>query len=343
MKVDERSAGRHRGQDPPDGTAGGGGDPAGGGEPSEFRARLARWDLRSTPYLMVLPFFVLFGIFGMFPLVYTFWVSLHEWDLINGNQGWVGLDNYARLFEDENFWNALFNTVSLFLLSTIPQLLLALGLAALLNSRLRARTFFRASVVVPNVITVVAVGLVFAQIFGRDFGIVNWVLSTVGIGTGEDGPINWQAERAYSHIAIAVIVTWRWTGYNALIYLAAMQSIPADIYEAARVDGASAWRTFWSVTVPMIKPTVIFTAIVSTIGGLQLFAEPLLFDATNSLTTGSGGSDRQFQTLTMYLYEHGFTQFDSGYASTVAWMLFLIVVVVSLINLGLTRRLVAGK
>ncbi len=227
-------------------------------------------------------------------------------------------------------------------MSTIPQLVLALGLAALLNSRLRARSFFRAGVLVPNVITVVAVGVVFAQIFGRDYGIANWLLSFVGVGDGPDGPIYWQANRFLSHIAISFIVTWRWTGYNALIYLAAMQAIPADIYEAARIDGASPWRTFWSVTVPMIKPTVIFTAIVSTIGGLQLFAEPLLFD-DGGLASGTGGSDRQFQTLTMYLYEHGFTLFNSGYASAVAWMLFLLVVVVALINFALTRRLVAGK
>ncbi len=337
MKVEVREdAGRHRGAEPAAG-------PAGQQRPSSFRNKLATWDLKSTPYLMVLPFFALFAVFGLYPLVYTFWVSLHDWHLINGDAGFVGLDNYTTLFSDENFWNALFNTFSLFLLSTIPQLLIALGLAALLNSRIRTRTFFRAGVLVPNVVTVVAVGLVFAQIFGRDFGIVNWLLGLVGIGDGVDGPIDWTAERWASHIAISVIVTWRWTGYNALIYLAAMQSIPAEIYEAAKVDGAGPWRTFWSVTVPMIRPTVIFTAIVSTIGGLQLFAEPLLFDATNSLTSGTGGSDRQFQTLTMYLYEKGFTLFDSGYASAVAWVLFLIVVVMALINLTLTRRMVSGK
>jgi cellobiose transport system permease protein len=346
MKIEVRGAGRggsgrRGGSDPAgdDGAAGRAGDRR---APTGFRNRLAMIDLRTTPYLMVIPFFVIFGVFGVFPLVYTFWVSLHDWHLINGDQGYVGFENYRRLFGDEYFWNALVNTISLFLMSTIPQLLLALGLAALLNGRLRARSFWRAGVLVPNVITVVAVGVVFAQIFGRDYGIANWLLHFVGVGDGPDGPINWQADRFMSHIAISFIVTWRWTGYNALIYLAAMQAIPADIYEAARIDGASPWRTFWSVTVPMIKPTVIFTAIVSTIGGLQLFAEPLLFD-DRGLATGTGGSDRQFQTLTMYLYEHGFTLFNSGYASAVAWMLFLIVVVMALINFGLTRRLVAGK
>jgi cellobiose transport system permease protein len=310
--------------------------------PDSWRNRLARVDLKATPYVLIAPFFLIFAAFGLFPLVYTFWVSLHDWHLINGDQGWAGFENYTRLFGDEYFWNALFNTISLFILSTIPQLLIALGLAALLNTRLRARTFFRAGVLVPNVVSVVAVALVFAQIFGRDFGIANWLLGLVGIGEGESGPIDWQADRLMAHIAISVIVTWRWTGYNALIYLAAMQAIPTDLYEAARVDGASAWRTFWSVTVPMIRPTVIFTAIISTIGGLQLFAEPLLFDPAG-LTSGSGGSERQFQTLTMYLYENGFSLFNSGYASAIAWVLFLLVVVMAAINLLLTRRLVSGK
>jgi cellobiose transport system permease protein len=347
MKVEVRGTdrdgtGRHHGPDSSDGERRGSGTSPEQRRSTRLRHRLAVWDLKSTPYLMVLPFFLLFGVFGLFPLGYTFWVSLHDWHLINGDEGWVGFDNYSELFGDEYFWNALVNTISLFFLSTIPQLLLALGIAALLNSRLRIRSFWRAGVLVPNIVTVVAVGVVFAQIFGRDYGIANWLLGFVGVGEGPDGPIEWQADRFASHIAISFIVTWRWTGYNALIYLAAMQAIPTDIYEAARVDGASPWRTFWSVTVPMIRPTVIFTAIVSTIGGLQLFAEPLLFD-DRGLAAGTGGSDRQFQTLTMYLYEHGFTLFNSGYASAVAWVLFLIVVVVALINLMLTRRLVAGK
>src|SRR5215207_7649167 len=152
MKLEVREeTGRHRGAEPV--TRPPESQPR---QASSWRNRLATCDLKSTPYLMVLPFFVLFGVFGLYPLVYTFWVSLHDWHLINGDQGFVGLDNYT----------ALFNTFSLFILSTVPQLLIALGLAALLNSRLRARTFFRAGVLIPNVVTVVAVGLVLAQIFG---------------------------------------------------------------------------------------------------------------------------------------------------------------------------------
>jgi cellobiose transport system permease protein len=298
---------------------------------------LYRADVKASPYLYIAPFFLLFAALGAFPLIYTAWVSLHDWSLLADEHAFVGLGNYRELFADSFFWNALGNTASIWVLSTVPQLALALLLAHTLNNRLRAQTVWRTGVLLPNITSVVAVTVIFSQLFGRDYGLINWLLGFFGAGE-----IDWRAGRATSHLALSVMVIWRWTGYNALIYLAAMQAIPADIYEAAKVDGASAWRTFWNVTVPMIRPTVIFTAIVSTIGGLQLFAEPLLFD-DRGLAAGTGGSDRQFQTLTMYLYEHGFTLFNSGYASAVAWMLFLIVVVVALINFAITRRLVAGK
>nr|WP_033430747.1 sugar ABC transporter permease [Saccharothrix syringae] len=283
--------------------------------------------------MVVAPFFVVFGVFGLYPLLYTAWVSLHDWQLVDGAERFVGLANYAELLSDENFWNALVNTISLFLLSTVPQLLAALGLAALLDRGLRGRSFWRAGVLLPNVISVAAVALVFAQLFGRDFGVVNSLLGLVGID-----PVDWRAETWASHLAISSMVVWRWTGYNALIYLAAMQSVPKDTYESAMLDGASRWRVFWSITVPSIRPTILFTVVVSTIGGMQLFVEPQLFDPGGT-ATGTGGNDRQFQTLVMYLYEKGFRLFDAGYSSAIAWMLFLLVLVVALVNFALTRRI----
>ncbi|MEJ2859470.1 MULTISPECIES: carbohydrate ABC transporter permease [unclassified Saccharothrix] len=294
---------------------------------------MGRWDTKYTPYLAIAPFFVVFGIFGLYPLLYTAWVSLHDWQLIDGDRGFVGLENFRTLFGDPNFWNALGNTVSLFVLSTVPQLLAALGLAALLDRGLRGRAFWRAGVLLPNVISVAAVALVFAQLFGRDFGIVNGVLGLVGID-----PVDWRAETWASHLAISSMVMWRWTGYNALIYLAAMQSVPKDMYESALLDGASRWRVFWSITVPSIRPTILFTVIVSTIGGMQLFVEPQLFDPGGT-ATGTGGADRQFQTLVMYLYEKGFRLFDAGYSSAIAWVLFMLILLVALLNFTLTRRI----
>jgi cellobiose transport system permease protein len=297
------------------------------------RRRLAYLlDVKGSPYLYIAPFFLLFGVFGLFPLLYTAYVSMTDWNLLESTRQWVGAENYVALLQDSYFWNALGNTVSIWLLSTIPQLLVALVVAHMLNRSLRARTFFRMGVLLPNVTSIVAVTIIFAQLFGRDFGMVNWVLGVVGLG-----PVDWQAGTLSSHIAISVIVIWRWTGYNALIYLAAMQAIPNHLYEAATIDGAGQWTQFWRITIPMLRPTIIFTGVVSTIGGFQIIAEPLLFQAGTGNPTG--GSDRQFQTVGLYLYEQGFGLYEFGYASAIAWTLCLIIVVMALVNFSITRRI----
>ena len=158
---------------------------------------------------------------------------------------WVGFDNYTRLIHDDAFWNALLNTVTIGLISTVPQLLIALGLAHLLHYKLRGATFWRVSLLMPYATSVAAATIVFAMLFGRDFGLINWFLGVFGFDN-----IDWENGRWTSQIAISVIVTWRWTGYNALIYLAAMQAIPKDLYEAAEVDGASRWQQLRHVTIP---------------------------------------------------------------------------------------------
>jgi cellobiose transport system permease protein len=212
----------------------------------------------------------------------------------------------------------------------VPQLLLALGLAHVLNQSLRAPTFWRMTALLPNITSVAAVAIIFGQLFGRDYGLVNWVLSQVG-----GGQIDWRAGTGTSHLAISAMIIWRWTGYNALIYLAAMQTVPRDLYAAASVDGATSFQQLRKITIPAIRPTIIFTVIISTIGGLQVLAEPLLFGG-GGLT---GGSDRQFQTLSLYLYEVGFGRFDFGYASAAAWVMFGIIVIAGLVNYLLTSRL----
>ncbi|MEQ0560379.1 sugar ABC transporter permease [Amycolatopsis sp. NEAU-NG30] len=292
-----------------------------------------RLDRAVTPLLLVAPFFALFVVFGAFPLLYTAWVSLHGWNLLDGDQGYLGLANYRDLLADPRFYNALANTVGIFLLAAVPEFLLALGIAALLDRPLRGATWWRTGVLLPNVVSVVAIGLVFGQLFSRDYGVVNEVLGWFGVA-----PVNWQAGTWTSHIAVASMVLWRWTGYNALIYLAAMQGVPSVLYEAAELDGASRWQTFWSVTVPGIRPALAFTAIAGTVNGLQLFAEPQLFDAGGA--GGTGGNDRQFQTLVMYLYEKGFTHFDAGYAAALTWVLFVLCAVFALVNYRLVRRFV---
>jgi cellobiose transport system permease protein len=189
---------------------------------------------------------------------------------------------------------------------------------------------WRAVVLLPNVVPVVAVALVFNQLFGRDQGLVNWLLAGLGAEA-----VDWRAHAWSAHLGVAVMVIWRWAGYNALLYLAAMQAVPRELHEAAELDGASRWRAFWSVTLPSIRPTLLFTVVVSTIGGFQLFTEPLLFGGASS-----GGDDRQFQTLVMYLYEIGFERLDAGYAAAVSWVLFVLCAVLALINAALLRRVV---
>ena len=295
-------------------------------------ARRARWDMRYSPYLYIAPFFLVFGVFGLYPMAKTAWMSLHDWDMI-GDHTFIGFDNYAELLKDEYFWNAVVNTLGIFVVATVPQLILALFLANLLNrTRLRGRTLFRMAVFVPNITSVAAVAIVFAMLFQRDFGVVNWLLGLVGVN-----PVDWDAQRWSSWTAIAFMVDWRWTGYNALILLAGMQAIPRDLYEAAALDGASQWRQFWRITLPMLTPTFVFVVVLSTIGGLQLFTEPLVFGNGNM----RGGTQREFQTLAMYMYEKGINSLNTaGYGAAIAWALFVLIGIVAAINLALVRRTV---
>ena len=303
-----------------------------------LRSRLQRVDSTASPYLYISPFFVLFGIFGLFPLGYTAWVALTDRTLLSPDTHFVGLLNFTNLLHDSYFWNAVENTLAIWVIATIPQLLLALWLAHLLNTKLRARTFFRMCVLLPQVTSLVAVALIFTQLFSRQYGLINY-----GLGAFGASHIDWESGRLSSWVALSVMVTWRWTGYNALIYLAAMQGIPEELYEAAAIDGAKSWKQFWHVTVPMLRPTIIFTVILSTIGGFQLFTEPFLFEPLH--TGATGGSSRQYQTLAMYLYEKSFGsgQFKFGYAAAIAWSLFLIIVFASLINYTIVRRIRAAN
>ena len=298
-----------------------------------WRQRLSRWDVRSAPYLYIAPFFILFGVVGLFPLLYTGWVALNRWSLVTGNQGFIGLGNFSYVIAQPRFADAVVNTFSIFLLSSVPQIALAILIASVLDANLRARTFWRMGVLVPYVVAPVAVSLVFGQLFADESGVINTLLGGLGLD-----PVGWHANRFASHLAIATMVNFRWTGYNALIFLAAMQAIPRDIVEAAVVDGANRWRSFVHVTVPLLRPTIIFVVITSTIGGLQVFDEPRLFD-----TFGLGGPDREWMTLTMYLYELGWaTQRNLGRSAAVAWLLFGIIVLFALLNYAITRRIASS-
>ncbi|RVX40172.1 cellobiose transport system permease protein [Nonomuraea polychroma] len=298
------------------------------GRPPGRRWR-SRLDVKAMPYALVSPYFILFAAFGLFPLAFTLYYSLYDYDLA-GTTEWAGLDNYTALLGDEDFWRAVINTIGMFVIATVPQMLLALFLANALNKRFKLRLAIRMSVLLPLVTSVVAVAVVFTQLFARDWGLVNWILSWFGMDA-----LNWRAERIPSWIAIATMVDWRWTGYNAIIFLAGMQTIPRDLYEAAAIDGASRRRQFWQITLPMLRPTMIFVVLNSTIGGLTLFSEPTTFYNGNV----DGGSQGQFQTVAMFIVKEGFREFDYGYAAAAAWLLFLLILIGAAINFLFVRRI----
>lgn len=300
-----------------------------------WRQRLSQADVKWSPYLYIAPFFILFGVVGLFPLLYTSYLSLFDRELLDFESTFIGFDNYTELLADSQFWNALFNTISIFVLSSVPQIAVAVAVAALLNARLRMPTAWRVGVLLPYVVSLVAVGLIFSNLFGSNYGLINSLLEAVGLDR-----IEWQSNWFASHLAIATMVNWRWTGYNALIVLAAMKAIPKEIHEAALIDGASAMRRFFSVTLPLLRPTLIFVVVTSTIGGLQIFTEPKLFDTMPG--SNNGGAENQFQTITLYMYQTAFETQRLGYASAIAWVLFLVIIVFALANFLLTRRIAAS-
>lgn len=282
-------------------------------------------------YVYVAPFFIIFAALGLYPFLYTAWVSLHKVSLAHPNvMSWVGLANYTHLWTNHYFLNALKNTFTIGIISTVPQLLMALGVAHMLNYTMRWRTFFRVALILPYATSVAAATLVFVQVYNHNFGLANWVAQSLGFHK-----VDWLNQKWPAQIAISTIVTWRWVGYNALIYLAGMQAIPSDLYESAVIDGATRWQQFRHVTLPGIRPTILFTVVISTIGATQLFAEPLLYNNG----TPSGGGTNQFQTLGLLMYQQGWTNRNLGLASTTAWTIFLLIVVLVLVNVFLMRRI----
>ena len=284
-----------------------------------------------TGYIYVAPFFIIFLAFSLYPWLDTAWVSLHEVRLTTYQQKeWVGLDNYQNLFTNKFFWNAFRNTITIGIISTVPQLCMALGIAHLLNYRLKGRTFFRVAILMPYATSLAAATVIFVELFANQ-GIINWFIENVL----QLSPIDWQGSKWPSQIAVSAIVTWRWTGYNALIYLAGMQSIDYSLYEAAAIDGASRWKQFLYVTLPGLRPTILFTVVVSTIGAAQLFGEPLLYDPTGQ---PNGGSSSQYQTLGLLMYQQGWTYDRLGLASATAWTMFVIIIAAVTVNLVFVRR-----
>jgi ABC-type sugar transport systems, permease components len=283
---------------------------------------LKGWRKYAAPYAMISPFYLLFLVFGLFPILFSIYLSFHAWDGL-GEMKYVGLRNFRNLLaNDPDFWKSVGNTFVIWFLSTLPQLFLALVIAFLLNAAfMKFKDFFRAVFFLPNITSIVAVAIIFGSFFGTQFGLINSLFQALGLER-----IDWINDTFWVKVAISLMVIWRWTGYNAIIYLAGLQAVPGDLYEAATIDGASRTQQFFRITLPLLRPIILFTVILSTIGGMQLFTEPMI------LVGNTGGATKGGLTLVLYLYSQAFGNQLFGYASAIAWMLFLIIGVFSFLN-----------
>ncbi len=278
----------------------------------------------AAPYAFLLPYVSVFAVFWAWPIVQSVVFSLQN---TRGARPVFSLSaNWGRLAADPVFLRALAHTL-VFLVVQVPAMLaLAIGLAAALNAaRLKARALFRFAFFAPIVVGEVAYSTVFRLLFNGQYGAVNKALALIGVS----GP-DWLNQPVPAFAVLVIAVTWRWTGYNAIIILAGLQSIPAELYEAADVDGVPRWRQFASITLPLLAPVVGFAAVLSIIGSLQLFAEPQLITRA-----GPGGAT---ETLGTYLYQQGFRAFNFGYAAAIGYATAVLALLVSLAQMGLLRR-----
>lgn len=282
-------------------------------------------------YISVAPFFVLFAAFGLVPLGFAVFLSLQSWDGL-GAYEFVGFAQFERLFGDERFVTAGVNTVVIFVLGQIPVVLGALIAASILSRPgLKGKGFYSTLLFLPQVTSLVAVAVVFQSLFSNEYGIINNFL--VGIGLDR---LPWMSDTLLVKIVIAAMVIWRGLGYFLVVFLAGMSAIPTDVYDAARIDGAGAIRTFWSITLPLLRPSIIFVSLTGTIAGLQMFTEPrVLFDG------GSGPNDGALTMMLMQVQYMGGGAGqripDLGYATVIGWAVFAILIVVAIFNTRLLR------
>ncbi|MFC8826023.1 carbohydrate ABC transporter permease [Streptomyces sp. NPDC057137] len=291
------------------------------GRPTAGPPRAARrtWQgRRLAPYLFVLPAVALFATFKLYPIGWSFVLSLHK--TVDGVDTFVGADNYTRLLDDPLFWTALKNTAIILVVQVPLMLALATGLAVALNSTLlHGRSVFRLGFFMPMVTGLVAYGIIFSVLLNKEYGLVNWLLSGIGLDA-----VPWLTDPLWAKLSLGLALTWHYTGYNAVILLARLQTIPGELYDAASVDGAGAWASFRHVTLPGLRPALLLTTVLSTIGTLQIFDEPYIL-------TG-GGPDNATLTIGVYLYQNAFTYFDFGYASAIAYALAVLIGILGVIQ-----------
>jgi cellobiose transport system permease protein len=283
-------------------------------------------------YLAISPFYLLFGVFLLFPVLYSLFLAFQRWDGI-GTMSFVGLRQFHFLWQDPVFWLSVRNTLVIWVFSTVPTLFGALVLATLVHSVRRFKAFYRIALFIPNVTSIVAIAIFFTAVFSDNFGLVNALLHMVGLPA-----VPWMSDPWTIKVVIAALMTWQWTGYNMIIYLAGLQAIPTEVYEAARVDGAGPVRTFFRITVPILRPIILFTVIVSTINGLQSFAEPQVMFGSNAANANVGGPGQAGLTTLLYFYQEAFNNNDLGYGAAIVWAFFLLILVLVVVNWRLVQR-----
>ncbi|HZY50800.1 MAG TPA: sugar ABC transporter permease [Devosia sp.] len=288
--------------------------------------RLARGE-RLTGWVFIAPALILLGIFMIYPIIWSLWMSFQVGKGMNFSFG--GWANIIRLTKDPVFIRALTNTCLFFFTQVPIMIVLALLFAVALNDpTLRFRGVFRTAIFLPCVTSLIAYSTLFKSMFATD-GVVNKALMWLHVASG---PVPWLQDPFWSKVLIILAITWRWTGYNMVFYLAALQNIDRSIYEAARIDGVPAWARFRYITIPMLKPVILFTTVISTIGTLQLF------DEVYNITAGTGGPSDSTLTLSLYIYNLTFKFMPSfGYSATVSWVIVVIVGILSALQFIIAR------
>ncbi|NEA33299.1 sugar ABC transporter permease [Streptomyces sp. SID13031] len=285
---------------------------------------------RATPYLFLAPYLALFLLFVVGPAIFGLWMSLHDWDFQLPGKPFVGLQNYKDLFDSQSttaepFWHGM-RATAIFTLASVPFLVtLPLGLAVLLNRRFPGRTFFRAVFFAPYVLGVAVVGLMFRYILDTSFGVLNAFLGLFGIGE-----IGWTTEQPWAFASLVGMTVWWTIGFNAIIYLAGLQDIPAEQYEAAALDGAGPLQVFRNVTMPGLRPVFTFVVTITILASANMFGQALLVT--------QGGPGDSTRTALMVIADTGLSQFRMGQATAMSYVLAACLAVVSLINFALLRE-----
>lgn len=298
------------------------------------RTPASQWRRNSAFYISVLPFFTIFLAFSVFPVVFSFYLGFSRWDGF-GSPVFVGLQNYVRALHDPVFQKAVANTIYLWFWSTLLTISLALVLSVAINEYVATgKTYFRMVFLVPLLVAPAIAAVVLRLFFSANGGLINLLTGAV---TGTPSYFDWLGSEVWIKPLVVLLVIWRWTGWYIIIFLAGLQSISRDIYEAARMDGVGRWAILSRITLPLLMPSIAFAVITATLGGLQMFDEPFV------LTQGLGGTNNSATTVGMYLYATAFTQLNFGLGSAVSWYIFAAVVVLTLVYRSLIRRTKAGE